>query len=223
MQSNPLTPAGASRVRRSKRTAAAGLRLSIAAATLGLALWSLTPSVAAASPNDDTNIFFAGLDLSTARSRPGVLIDPAFVLGYASPYVDVQLGLGGSSANLLGGSRSAFNLVPAAGYHLGWSWKGRSILQFFSLARLPIQWRSGANLARSNAVAVSGEVGIRFWRCSLGTSEVRLRNLCIGMGLSARYQQNLADFQVGSAVLPRGSAVFSVPFTFTFAINPHVE
>jgi len=161
------------------------------------------------------------VDLSTVRSRPGgILVDPGFVMGFANPYFDVSLTLGGSSANLLGGSRHAFNTVPGFGYHVGWtSNNDRTTFQLFVQARVPIQHRWGANLENRPGVAVSEEAGVRMWRCG----GALFPHLCLGLGLSGRYQQNLTDYQYGSAVLPRGSSVFSVPFTFTLGVNRHAQ
>jgi len=191
---------------------------------LGFALLGLGTSTAQAAPRDESQLYQVAMELSTSQSHAtGVLVDPAIFLGYVSPYLDVSLAFGAGSANLLGGSRHALDVVPALGYHVGWHGDGGLIVHVFGLARLPIQRRTGANLATSRGVALSGEVGVRFWGCGLGDGGLTFEHLCFGFGLSVRYQQHLSDFQINSTILPQNSSILSVPFTFSIAINPDVQ
>jgi len=173
----------------------------------------------AAGPNDDSRMAFTVVEVATASAPADtVLYDLGLAFGYYSPAFDASVSFGGASAPLLTGDRTAYNAVPAIGYHIGWNKRHESIIQLYGAARLPLQTRTGAALASATGLAVAAEVGVRLWACS--RRDPHLKGWCVGVNIGTRYQMHLSDFQMGPAVLPAGSAVWSFPISFGLAINP---
>ncbi len=166
-------------------------------------------------PADSTHFAYSEINFASARSAGDtILYNATLNLGLITPQVDAAVGFAFASAPLLTGERNAFTLTPSVGRHLGWD-SGREIVtQLYGLAQLPIQWRSGAGLAREMGYAVAGEVGGRLWSCSVSP---RTRGMCAGIGVALRYRYHLSEFQMSSAVLPAGSSVLSLPISVYFA------
>jgi hypothetical protein len=176
------------------------------------------PAVAAAE--DDSKLLFAGLEVATASAPSDtILYDGGFAFGYYSRLFDTSLSLGGASAPLVTGDRSAFNFVPAAGYHVGWNDRQEGIFQLYGSARLPMQRRSGAGLRSETGYGLAVEGGVRVWGCS----RKELPGWCAGFSIATRYQHHMTAFQMGPAVLPAGSAVWTFPVSFALAINPEIR
>jgi len=176
---------------------------------------------ARAGVGDDSHLGFVGIELATASAPADTIIyDAGLAFGWYSPLFDVAASIGGASAPLASGDRTAFDFVPSAGYHLGWNKRDESIIQIYGSLRLPLQRRSGADLAVETGMAVAGEAGARLWGCS--THDRHLRGWCAGFSFGLRYQWHVSDFQLGSAVLPSGSSVLSFPVAFNIAFNPDI-
>ena len=182
----------------------------------------LATTTATAKPNDDSHMGFANVELATASAPADtVLYDFGLAVGFYAPSLDASVSFGGASAPLLTGDRRAFNTTPAVGYHVGWRNAEGGIIQLYGAARVPLQIRTGAGLSSETGIGVAAEAGVRLWACS--REDRQLRGLCMGINVGTRYQVNLSELQMGPAVLPAGSSVWSFPISIGFAINPDIR
>jgi hypothetical protein len=173
---------------------------------------------ALAGPDDDSTIAFVAFD-AAAASAPAdtTLVDRGGSVGIRHRYIDAQLGLLGTSAQLAGGERSAYTLVPSLGGHIGWM-QGVTITQAFAALRAPMQRRSGAGLSPTYGYSLGAEAGVRLIACG----EDDLADVCAGISVALRYDLNRRGMQMGSAVLPEGSSVGSIPVSLFVGRNLNV-
>ena len=177
---------------------------------------------AAAGPDHRTRMAFGVLEVATASAPADTtLYDVGFAFGYNTPTVDAGVTFGGASAPLLTGRRRAITTTPTAGYHVGWRTGREGIIQLFGAARVPLQLRTGAGVGTDTGVAVAVEAGVRLWACS--RTDPQLRGWCMGVNLGTRYQRQLTAFQLGPAVLPSSSSLWSFPISFGVALNPDIR
>ncbi len=198
--------------------------------TLGLSMLVLGTSavlgagVVGASPNEASAIGALSGGLASAKAPDGsYLLEPSVGVSLLTEFVDTSLHVDFGKAEVAGGVRNAMSFAPAIGAHIEKNSDQEGIVQLFGLVRLPIQRRTGAGLADSTGVALGAEAGARFIACKpdgTDSSTAVFQGVCIGLSVSLRYQQHLSDFQMGSAVLPSGSATLSMPFMLFVGFNP---
>lgn len=193
---------------------------------LAAGLFCVVSGLASSARADKEKSAIGSMNMSIATvTAPdsSVLFEPGFGFQLHMPYVEAGMQFEASEAEVVGGSRSAWNYVPIVGAHLEKNKDQELIAQGYAQLRLPLQIRSGAQQSAATGTALGAEVGGRVWACKAHTDYNESdfwRGFCFGASLSLRYQHHLSDFQMGSAVLPEGSGTFAMPFMMSIGFNP---